>query len=98
MRLGLLWCCGVLLVPRTAGATIADCAVDDAPNAYETSTCQGVCTQTGSELTCETDTLCAGMNGAGATIVTNFDSSTHDLSAWGGCLATNIVWCCVFDE
>jgi Ca2+-binding RTX toxin-like protein len=53
-----------------------------------------VCTESASAVTCDLDTICT--TSANAFIVTSYGSSSHDLSAWGNCGATQ--FCCVFDE
>lgn len=89
------WLAGSLAM---AGSTVDDCAVGDAPIGYPAAGCNSVCTVSGSQLTCEMDTLCP-TSGSNAVVVTGYGSSTHDVSAWGECTGGTLAkFCCVFDE
>jgi hypothetical protein len=71
------------------------CGPADAPSEYSSASCQSVCTESGSTVTCELDTICS-VYGANAWII-HASTSTHDLSAFGAC-DTATKFCCVYDE
>lgn len=83
-----------MALPATAFAGWGSCALGDAPAGFFFQPCRGLCTESGSSVTCELDTVCT--TGAEARIVTGYGASTHDLSFWGSCGGT--YFCCVFDE
>jgi Ca2+-binding RTX toxin-like protein len=86
--------CGSFIFQSAAHAAWGNCASGDAPAGSTGAQCQAVCTESGSEVSCELDKICT--TGANAWIVQGFGVSTHDLSAWGNCGAT--AFCCVYDE
>ncbi len=83
-----------LTLSAPAFAGWGSCGAGDAPGTHTSSSCGGVCTESGSSVLCDADVVCT--TGVSAFLVTGYASSTHDLSAWGTCGATK--FCCVFDE
>ena len=94
LRVGMIWCGLLLAVP--VRASVGSCSTGDAPSSHHTEPCRSVCSESGNELVCELETLCVGQ-GAGATAVTGFGSSSHDVSIWGQCF-DGTEFCCVFDD
>ena len=93
----------VLATPLSAHAVpaaVGACASGDAEAGFTTASCGSVCTVTGTELKCDMEVLCptATYTGSTAAMVTQFGTSSHDVSAWGLCLSTAVKFCCVFDE
>lgn len=78
--------------------TIASCGAGDAPSPYASATCQSVCTVSGSDVVCETETVCTS-SGANAFVVTSYGTSSHDMVAFGNCTgAEEVTFCCTIDE
>lgn len=73
------------------------CTYLDAPAGYYQAACSSVCTETGSTVKCELDTLCSPSDYGYGVIVTGYPGSGHDLQAWGDC-GNGVKYCCVFDE
>lgn len=93
-----MWMALIALWPGAARASVGSCGAGDAPSGYTSAGCNSVCTENGSELTCQLQVICTNI-GSQADIVTGYQSSTHDVSAWGGCLdGGQTKFCCVFDE
>jgi len=84
-----------------AFATVGNCALGDAPLTFAVGqSCNSVCTESGSELVCDTISLCTN-TGIEAFAVTGYGNSAHDVSIWGECGAVGsggTKFCCVFDE
>ena len=73
------------------------CTYLDAPAGYYQAAGSSVCTETGSTVKCELDTLCSPSDYGYGVIVTGYPGSGHDLQAWGDC-GNGVKYCCVFDE